>query len=127
MQVSLPTANAKPNMLRNLSKLSRSRLVDALPTRNLTTSVRAAQQEAGSAAARRSGDVPVRQSGGRPRQTAVTRPYNRTGSMSPFSLTSGLAPVLPTRFDSLFRYINSIINCLEYFCVGSSALLGRGR
>lgn len=90
-------------MLRHLSKLPRGRFVGAITSRNVSGSARAAQQEGGSAASR-GGDVPVRRAG-RPRQTSVARPYNRQGSsMTPFSMTSALAPVLPTRFDSLFRW-----------------------
>ena len=104
MQVSLSAPKTNSNMLRTLSKLPRSRIT-ALTSRGVSGSARAAQQEGGSAAGRGS-DVPVRRSG-RPRQTSVARPYNRPGTMTPFSLTSGLAPVLPTRFDSLFRYARS--------------------
>jgi hypothetical protein len=100
MQVSLSAPKANSTMLRTLSKLPRSRIA-ALTSRGVSGSARAAQQEGGSAAGR-GGDVPVRRSA-RPRQTSVGRPYNRPGTMTPFSLTSGLAPVLPTRFDSLFR------------------------
>ena len=105
MPVSLSTANANPTMLRSLSKLPRSRIAGALGTRSVSGSARAAQQESGAAVGQR-GDVPVKRSG-RPRQTSVARPYNRPGSMTPFSLTSGLAPVLPARFDSLFRYVKA--------------------
>jgi hypothetical protein len=107
MPVSLSTANANPSMLRSLSKLPRSRIA-ALGTRSVSGSVRAAQQESGAAAGQRA-DVPVKRSG-RPRQTSMARPYNRLGTMTPFSLTSGLAPVLPTRFDSIFRYAQASRN-----------------
>lgn len=111
MPVSLSTANANPTMLRSLSKLPRSRIAGALGTRSVSGSARAAQQESGAAAGQR-GDVPVKRSG-RPRQTSVARPYNRPGNMTPFSLTSGLAPVLPTRFDSLFRYAQASLIILK--------------
>lgn len=128
MQVSLSAPKTNSTMLRTLSKLPRGRIT-ALTSRGVSGSARAAQQEGGSAAGR-GGDVPVRRSG-RPRQTSVARPYNRPGTMTPFSLSSGLAPVLPTRFDSLFRCAECFklhfdLFCSQLACVASNVLMSVG-